>query len=158
MGGILCNGHTETPLKGLYAAGECSSVGIHGANRLGSNSLAEIVVFGKVAGERAAQYAKAAPPGVPNRRASRQAAEARLLAMLGRDKGERLRPSATRCTKPWRPGAASTARPGDAGGVRQLATLRDRYRRGLKLDDRNRAFNTEWLSAIELGSPSRSPR
>ena len=62
-GGILCNGFTETPLKGLYAAGECSSVGIHGANRLGSNSLSEIVVFGKVAGERAAQYAQGIAAG-----------------------------------------------------------------------------------------------
>jgi fumarate reductase flavoprotein subunit len=86
MGGILCNGRTETPLKGLYAAGECSSVGIHGANRLGSNSLAEIVVFGKVAGEHAAQYAKTAPAGRPSRQ------------------------YATRCTTPWKRASAFTAR------------------------------------------------
>src|SRR6185503_17770365 len=84
MGGILCNRHTETPLKGLYAAGECSSVGIHGANRLGSNSLAEIVVFGKVAGEHAAQYAKAAPAGGSEAtRRQADAVQARLLALLG---------------------------------------------------------------------------
>ena len=64
MGGIACNRFTETALPGLYAAGECSSVGIHGANRLGSNSLAEILVFGRVAGERAAAYAR----GVAGRR------------------------------------------------------------------------------------------
>src|SRR5262249_42327509 len=62
MGGILCDGRTETPLAGLFAAGECSSVGVHGANRLGSNSLAEIVVFGKLAGDGAAAYAREARP------------------------------------------------------------------------------------------------
>jgi fumarate reductase flavoprotein subunit len=58
MGGIASNRTTETTLEGLYVAGECSSVGIHGANRLGSNSLSEIVVFGKVAGEHAARFAR----------------------------------------------------------------------------------------------------
>src|SRR4030095_14631835 len=80
MGGILCNGRTETPLKGLYAAGECSSVGIHGANRLGSNSLSEIVVFGKVAGESAAQYARGiAAGGTDSGLTQAKEVEARLL-------------------------------------------------------------------------------
>ncbi|MDR1857297.1 MAG: fumarate reductase (quinol) flavoprotein subunit [Desulfovibrio sp.] len=60
MGGIATDAHCETTLTGLFAAGECSSVGLHGANRLGSNSLAEIVVFGKVAGEHACIRAKEA--------------------------------------------------------------------------------------------------
>src|SRR5678815_2963253 len=153
MGGILCNRHTETPLKGLYAAGECSSVGIHGANRLGSNSLAEIVVFGKVAGERAAQYARAVPAGkseVARRQA--QAVEARLLGLLGRDKGERLATIRDAMHDAMETGVGIYRK---ADGMRaacaKLAALRERYARGLKLDDRNRAFNTEWLSAIELG-------
>ena len=54
MGGVRTDIHTRTAVKGLYAAGECASVGLHGANRLGSNSLAEIVVFGRIAGETAA--------------------------------------------------------------------------------------------------------
>ncbi|MBO4350524.1 MAG: fumarate reductase (quinol) flavoprotein subunit [Proteobacteria bacterium] len=57
MGGIETNIHAETRKPGLYAAGECASVGIHGANRLGSNSLVETLVFGHVAGESAADYA-----------------------------------------------------------------------------------------------------
>ena len=58
MGGIYADLKTATPLPGLYAAGECASNGIHGANRLGSNSLVDMVVFGKMAGIEAAQFAK----------------------------------------------------------------------------------------------------
>ncbi len=58
MGGIDCNSDCETPLKGLYAAGECACVSVHGANRLGGNSLLDCVVFGKVAGDKAAKFAK----------------------------------------------------------------------------------------------------
>ena len=57
MGGIDCNANCETTLKGLYAAGECSCISVHGANRLGGNSLLDCVVFGKVAGEKAAKFA-----------------------------------------------------------------------------------------------------
>src|SRR5947207_11104888 len=63
MGGITADGKTASPLPGLYSVGECSSVGIHGANRLGSNSLTELIVFGKVAGVEAARYAKSVPHG-----------------------------------------------------------------------------------------------
>ena len=58
MGGILVNIETAAPLPGLFAAGECASAGIHGANRLGSNSLSELGVFGKIAGTTAAAYAR----------------------------------------------------------------------------------------------------
>ncbi|MEW6033591.1 MAG: FAD-binding protein [Chloroflexota bacterium] len=58
MGGIDCNVDGETPLPGLLAAGECACVSVHGANRLGGNSLLETIVFGKRAGEKAAQYVK----------------------------------------------------------------------------------------------------
>jgi fumarate reductase flavoprotein subunit len=152
MGGILCNGHTETPLKGLYAAGECSSVGIHGANRLGSNSLAEIVVFGKVAGERAAQHVKAVPAGKSEAvRRQADAAEARLTALLGRDKGERVATIRDEMHDAMETGVGIFRKAdGMKAACDKLAALRDRYRQGVKLDDRNRAFNTEWLSAIEL--------
>lgn len=57
MGGIETDGHCETSITGLYAIGECASVGLHGANRLGSNSLTELLVFGRLAGEAAARQA-----------------------------------------------------------------------------------------------------
>ena len=151
MGGVACNRFTETTLPGLYAAGECSSVGIHGANRLGSNSLAEIVVFGKVAGERAAAFARDQPPAqMPLRQA--EAAAAQLLAPLGRAQGERvatLRDELGDCME------AGVGIFRDDAGMRaacdKIAQLRERWRAGLRLDDRSRVFNTEWLSAIELG-------
>jgi succinate dehydrogenase / fumarate reductase flavoprotein subunit len=58
MGGVDCNTNCETSIKGLYAAGECACVSVHGANRLGGNSLLETLVFGKIAGEQAATFAK----------------------------------------------------------------------------------------------------
>ena len=61
MGGIHTDIDTATSLPGLFAAGECACVSINGANRLGSNSLAEIVVFGARAGRSAAAFAKANP-------------------------------------------------------------------------------------------------
>jgi succinate dehydrogenase / fumarate reductase flavoprotein subunit len=57
MGGIDCNVNGETEISGLYAAGECACVSVHGANRLGGNSLLDTLVFGKRAGESAAAFA-----------------------------------------------------------------------------------------------------
>ena len=62
MGGIDCNIKCETSIKGLYAAGECACVSVHGANRLGGNSLLETLVYGKIAGEEAGNSAKGTPP------------------------------------------------------------------------------------------------
>ncbi len=153
MGGIASNLSTETTLKGLYVAGECSSVGIHGANRLGSNSLSEIVVFGKVAGESAARYAKGvADTGSSSVRRQAEAAASRLLALLDNDRGERVAVLRDEMGDTMEAGVGIYR---SAIGMQQacdkLAELRDRYRRGVKLDDRHRAFNTEWLSTIELG-------
>jgi succinate dehydrogenase / fumarate reductase flavoprotein subunit len=58
MGGIASNKDCETAITGFYACGECSCISVHGANRLGGNSLLETVVFGKIAGENAKIYAE----------------------------------------------------------------------------------------------------
>jgi len=58
MGGIDCNAKCETKINGLYAAGECACISVHGANRLGGNSLLDTVVFGKIAGEQAGTHVK----------------------------------------------------------------------------------------------------
>ncbi len=60
MGGIASNIKCETTIAGFYACGECSCISVHGANRLGGNSLLETIVFGKLAGENAVKYADSA--------------------------------------------------------------------------------------------------
>jgi len=60
MGGVPTDIDGAAPIKGLYAAGECACVSVHGANRLGGNSLLDTVVFGKRAGAKAAEYVKTA--------------------------------------------------------------------------------------------------
>jgi succinate dehydrogenase / fumarate reductase, flavoprotein subunit len=71
MGGIRVNGDTQaTNVPGLFAAGECAA-GLHGANRLGGNSLSDLIVFGKRAGEYAAKFAKENSAGSKPPRAKR---------------------------------------------------------------------------------------
>ncbi len=154
MGGIASNRHTETSLAGLYVAGECSSVGIHGANRLGSNSLAEIVVFGKVAGERAAAYVRDVPEaGSRTIRQQAEAAEQRVLELMGGDRGERIATLRNEMGDSMEAGIGIFR---SASGMQatcdKLAQLRERYHAGIRLDDHSLSFNTEWLTAIELGS------
>jgi fumarate reductase flavoprotein subunit len=151
MGGVYTNVRCETPLAGLYAAGECASVGIHGANRLGSNSLVEIVVFGRVAGESAADYARSAH-AVREVQSLAASSSDRFVSMLNNASGERLATLRDEMRDAMEAGVGIYR---DAKGMREacakLGELRSRYRRGVKLDDRGRAFNTEWLTAIELG-------
>ncbi len=153
MGGIQTNVRCETSLSGLYAAGECSSVGIHGANRLGSNSLVEIIVFGRVAGDSAAQHARTvtASHGDSIRRQAEASAQ-HLLSLLGQETGERVATLRDAMRDSMESGVG-IYRKQDAmqATCETLAELRTRYRGGVRLDDRNRAFNTEWLTAIELG-------
>lgn len=154
MGGVAADVRCATGVAGLFAAGECSSVGIHGANRLGSNSLAETVVFGKVAGESAAAFARDASAPDSGRVVQQgEAAANRTIGLLTSQKGERIVDIRAEMMDAMEDGVGlyRTAE-GAAAACHKLGELRERYRRGVKLDDSNRAFNTEWLSAIELES------
>jgi succinate dehydrogenase / fumarate reductase flavoprotein subunit len=87
MGGVRVDGDTQmSTVKGLFAAGECAA-GLHGANRLGGNSLSDLLVFGKRAGEHAAKYAKEMPAGEVHV-AEVEAAARALLAPFERGGGD----------------------------------------------------------------------
>lgn len=152
MGGILVDGNCAAPLRGLFAAGECSSVGIHGANRLGSNSLAELCVFGKVAGESAARFAQDSAPLRRNHLAEQASdIESRIRAVVDNEGRERIATLRTEMAQTMEQGCG-IYRLGDEmqATCDKLAELRERFRR-VKLDDRSRVWNSEWLLAIELG-------
>jgi fumarate reductase flavoprotein subunit len=153
MGGIIADGKTASTLPGLYSVGECSSVGIHGANRLGSNSLTELIVFGKVAGMEAAAHAMATAHGDPVRvgmLANESARRARAVASRtdGNERVATLRKEMARSMEDgcgiYRTAATLQAT------CAKLAELQQRYLK-VQLDDRSRGWNTDWLLAIELG-------
>src|SRR5690349_17530249 len=91
MGGVSTDIDGATPMSGLYAAGETACVSINGANRLGSNSLPELLVFGARAGRAAAEYAASAS-GPPASIAAQAADEVRRLErdLLGKDGTEKV--------------------------------------------------------------------
>lgn len=153
MGGITVNGKTEAPLPGLYAIGECSSVGIHGANRLGSNSLAELCVFGKVAGDEAARFARSVPfTGGSSIEKQAEAAMERALSLVKRDSGnerisvlrKEMALSMERGCGIYRIGKEMQET------CDKIDELRLRYQR-VKVEDTSSVWNTDWLQAIELG-------
>ena len=153
MGGILVDGHCAAPLTGLYAAGECSSVGIHGANRLGSNSLAELCVFGKVAGEGAARHARNSKPLASAALAMQAAAaEQRARALVQGEQGsERISVLRREMAETMERGCGIYRTAEEMQRTAEhLVQLRERYRE-VRVDDRSSVFNTEWLLAIELG-------
>jgi succinate dehydrogenase/fumarate reductase flavoprotein subunit len=88
MGGITTNTWGETAIAGLYAAGECACVSIHGANRLGGNSLLETIVFGRRAGLRASEYVSTASPPRDDAGAL-QREDARIAKLMKNEGGER---------------------------------------------------------------------
>lgn len=158
MGGVHTDIEGATPLPGLYAAGEVACVSINGANRLGSNSLPELLVFGARAGVAAARHAVEAPPlpGPAAQAVEAQAAdEHRRLTqeLLGRAKGtERLADIRDQLQHTME-GSAGIYRDGSSLG-KAAATLRELQERAgsATIDDASRTFNTELTSALELSA------
>jgi succinate dehydrogenase / fumarate reductase flavoprotein subunit len=150
MGGVDSDVWGQTSLEGLYAAGECACVSVHGANRLGGNALMETITYGKRAGAHAADWALShttieVPPSV-EADAGRE-----LRELLERDEGER----------PWsiRNELAETMH--ENFGVfrredqmreqgRIVDALRERYER-VVVEDKGDVFNNDLTQALELG-------
>jgi len=153
MGGVSTDINGATPLDGLYAAGEVACVSINGANRLGSNSLPECLVFGARAGRAAAEFA-----GNQDREGNgavlAQAADEQLRIeqqYLRKTGGsERIATLREEMQKAIECGAGIyREQPTLVLAANKLRELQERYR-SLALDDRGRTFNTELVGALEL--------
>jgi len=156
MGGIPTNikaevlSDNDTVVPGLYAAGECACVSVHGANRLGTNSLLDINVFGKRAGRYAVEYAKEADfvplPADPTAgveillAATRNSTGTEKVAVLRKELQDTMDKN------------AQVYRTEDSlnEALDKIAELRKRYA-NIQVQDRGKRFNTDLLEAIELG-------
>src|SRR5436853_472165 len=150
MGGVDTDVWGQTNVTGLYAAGECACVSVHGANRLGGNALMETITFGKRAGAHAADWALShTTVEVP--RSAESDAEGDLKELLRREDGER----------PWaiRDELASTMHENFGVFRREdqmerqgeiVRSLRERYER-VVVDDKGSVFNNDLTQALELG-------
>jgi len=155
MGGIDTDIVGRTRVPGLYAAGEAACVSINGANRLGSNSLSECLVFGAGVGRQAAEDALDAPGPLRGPLGKLAQAEQGRLVADYLDKpagGERIgaiRPDLQAAMEK----GAGIFRTEESlkEAVEEIRKLRDRYQ-NVNLDDRDRAFNTELVAALELGN------
>jgi fumarate reductase flavoprotein subunit len=152
MGGVHTDLNGRTPLEGLYAAGETACVSINGANRLGSNSLTELLVFGALAGHAAARDAAARPDAPASVLVQAVDEERRLRASFLEKRGGTERIADLR-------GRLQTAMEEGAGIYRDDASLRaaietvhelkERFA-DVQLDDPSLTFNTELTAALEL--------
>ena len=152
MGGIQTDLEGATSLPGLFAAGEVACVSINGANRLGSNSLTELLVFGARAGRAAAQFAgsQAAPSSALMAQAEDE--ERRLYRDFLQDSGgsERVSPLRDEMQDAMEEGVGIYR---DEEGLLQaedkIRELKERFQ-SVSIDDKSLTFNTELISVLEL--------
>jgi succinate dehydrogenase / fumarate reductase flavoprotein subunit len=133
MGGIDVDATGASPVEGFYAAGECACVSVHGANRLGGNSLLESIVFGKIAGASASRYVRGTlgeAPGEGETAEAGRALQARMRSIRERRAGENVFQLLNRLKRLMSATAgifrdAATLRK----GLEELAEIRESYRR-----------------------------
>ncbi len=152
MGGIDTDIHGATPLPGLFAAGECACVSINGANRLGSNSLTELLVFGARAGEAAAKFALT-QNGFSSELDSIYRDEVKRLNehFLKKTDGTEkiadirmaMHKSMEECVGIYRTETSLL------NAQKEIQTQKDRFK-NVKLSDSSSTFNTEFIDALEL--------
>jgi fumarate reductase flavoprotein subunit len=153
MGGVHTDINGATPLPGLYAAGETACVSINGANRLGSNSLPELLVFGARAGKAAAEYASLGleikPSLMSQKTDEHRRLEHELLNKKGRERIATIRDEMQKSME----GSAGIYRTGASlrKGMEEIRRLQERYA-DVAIEDHSRTFNTERVSALELSS------
>ena len=154
MGGISTNTKAATQLPGLFAAGECACVSLNGANRLGSNSLVELLVFGKSAAMSAIEHMKGLP--APNKAALEARADesqARVRELFQRTDGTESMSGLRKEMMDTMEKNAGLYREenGLKEAVAKIAELRQRYHK-IVLHDKSNVFNTDLFQVLELGS------
>ncbi|RDI33497.1 succinate dehydrogenase flavoprotein subunit [Lentzea flaviverrucosa] len=157
MGGIPTNIHGEVlrdndnVVPGLYAAGECACVSVHGANRLGTNSLLDINVFGRRAGIAAAEYALSRESHVDLPENPAASVEAQVALALSEHGQERVADIRTELQATM-DANASVYRTEDTlkKALHDVQALKERYAH-ISVQDKGKRFNTDLLEAVELG-------
>jgi succinate dehydrogenase / fumarate reductase flavoprotein subunit len=150
LNGRVLADEKNTPVKGLYAAGECACVSVHGANRLGTNSLLDILVFGRRSGLDAAQYVKQADFGSISPKADELAVSQldALVNATGKESVAEIRKK-MQLTMDQKVGVFRTGEDmKQAIGI--INDLREAYQ-GISIMDKGKRFNTDLLEALELG-------
>ncbi|WP_332827251.1 succinate dehydrogenase flavoprotein subunit [Ramlibacter sp.] len=144
------NGEDNSALNGLYAVGECSCVSVHGANRLGTNSLLDLLVFGKAAGNHIVDFASRTKAHKPLPADAADRTLERLNRLDNSRTGEYSQDVANdiRASMQKHAGVFRTQASMDEG-VRQIAALRERVG-GIELRDKSRVFNTARVEALEV--------
>ena len=153
MGGVHTDINGATPLPGLYAAGEVACVSINGANRLGSNSLTELLVFGARAGAAAAEHASSnveiSQSVLAQAKDEHRRIEQDLFSKRGHERIADLREEMQNTMEEsagiYRTGASLTT------GVERLRRVQERYA-DIAIEDQSKTFNTERMYALELAN------
>jgi fumarate reductase flavoprotein subunit len=153
MGGVDADISGRTPMAGLYAVGECANVGLNGANRLGSNSLPECLVFGAAAGRAAAEQVASTKAVGSNPVEALLKDETKRIESSFLDKTtgeERIAEIREDMQHSMDQGAGVfRTKEGLTELVKRLDAFRERFER-IKIDDSSRTFNTELTAALEL--------
>ena len=152
MGGIDTDITAGTSMPGLYAAGETACGSLNGANRLGSNSLTECLVFGARAGNEAVEFIKGVSAANEDRlKAQGEEEAARIENLRGRQKGgEKISQIRRELNHTMEEGCGVYRKQESMNAtVREVASLRGRVS-DLKLEDSSKVFNTELIAALEL--------
>lgn len=151
MGGIMTDINGMTAIAGLYAAGESACVSVHGANRLGGNSLLDAIVFGRRAGVAASEFCfQTTFPEFPD--SSLKDAAHEVADIIKRDGGEPafiIRGEMTAAME----SSCGVFRDKErlTNGLENIRELKERYKK-VSLSDKSDCFNTELLAVVELGN------
>ena len=151
MGGIKTNADGETIVPGLFAAGECANVSVHGANRLGANSLLDTVVFGRRAAVKVVDYIKTMGESGSDAEAHLKAEKERIQALLDRPAKFRTSEIRNEMAENMVKGIGVFRDQNSMeGAMAKVQEMRKKYDDGIYVENKGKVFNTDLMFALEL--------